>query len=525
MKRKILVLIVLALAYVFAQAREISRAEKIAYQTKPAVVRILSVVQGVVAYEGENQPGEEKVVLGTLGSGFLVNPQGYILTATPAVEVVKVAGEDPQGIKDKLVLKFVARKLQEENLELTRENFDLWVKEHQPRVTEMKVRAEVFLSNSEKFNYRIKKISPLKGGGNGLVILKIERDNCPVLFLGDSSSLVKDQVVWAVGYPAVVDFWTPGSEFEKIQIQPTLTRGVISALNVDYDGLKVIRADVALTPGNSGGPVVNEAARVVGVVFFSQGFRDPFSGEPQTPSSVNFLIPVNLAKEFLSGAGIKYNVSSEFTTAYNKLLQAYWKGDYFKAKELMAQVLSYMKGQPDLEKLQAEILRQTSKVPFLSRMWKKHRILVVLGGLALLFLLWLLLKGFGSGQKSGSSDLPLKQKGSSSEEKAGGLETEAAGWVEIFVKGEKIGEEVIPTGGAIIGRDPARARIVINQPIVSKVHCKIVPQEGGVFLVVDLNSTNGTYVEGNRISQEVVPAGQPIQLGKRGDVILVLKKG
>lgn len=90
-----------------------------------------------------------------------------------------------------------------------------------------------------------------------LAILKIYSDGYSVARLGDASQLQIGQFVVAIGNP--------------YGYQHTVTAGVVSALGrtlrtqsgrlVD----NVIQSDAALNPGNSGGPMINTDAEVVGV--------------------------------------------------------------------------------------------------------------------------------------------------------------------------------------------------------------------------------------------------------------------
>ena len=67
--------------------------------------------------------------------------------------------------------------------------------------------------------------------------------------------------------------------------------------------------------------------------------------------------------------------------------------------------------------------------------------------------------------------------------------------------------------GHTIGRSPD-ADVVIDDPYASEFHARVESNEGGT-LVHDLGSTNGTYVNGRRISAPT-PAGQgdTVQIGK-----------
>lgn len=57
--------------------------------------------------------------------------------------------------------------------------------------------------------------------------------------------------------------------------------------------------------------------------------------------------------------------------------------------------------------------------------------------------------------------------------------------------------------------------IVINDPKVSRVHCQIVQFDNGTFGVVDFGSTNGTFVNGQRVHGQVAL--------KKGDKVQVVK--
>ena len=53
----------------------------------------------------------------------------------------------------------------------------------------------------------------------------------------------------------------------------------------------------------------------------------------------------------------------------------------------------------------------------------------------------------------------------------------------------------------------------IPEPSVSSHHCEVVLR-GDEILVRDLNSTNGTYVSGERITEATVKPGQILRLGQ-----------
>jgi S1-C subfamily serine protease len=69
----------------------------------------------------------------------------------------------------------------------------------------------------------------------------------------------------------------------------TVTRGIVSGIR-DFEGLKWIQSDAAVSPGNSGGPLVDENGRVVGITTLGIGGQ----------SGLNLFVPVAGALAFLS---------------------------------------------------------------------------------------------------------------------------------------------------------------------------------------------------------------------------------
>lgn len=73
-------------------------------------------------------------------------------------------------------------------------------------------------------------------------------------------------------------------------------------------------------------------------------------------------------------------------------------------------------------------------------------------------------------------------------------------------------QEVELLGHNTLGRHPNNTVQVLDR-IVSKEHCHVDMIEGGRFILRDLGSLNGTYVNGERVGERVLNAGDEIMLG------------
>ncbi|MDF9787462.1 serine protease Do [Polynucleobacter sphagniphilus] len=85
-----------------------------------------------------------------------------------------------------------------------------------------------------------------------VAVVKIEAHDLPKLPLGDSSKVRVGEWVLAIGSP--------------FGLENSVTAGIVSAKSRDTgDYLPFIQTDVAVNPGNSGGPLLNTAGQVIGI--------------------------------------------------------------------------------------------------------------------------------------------------------------------------------------------------------------------------------------------------------------------
>jgi len=115
-----------------------------------------------------------------------------------------------------------------------------------------------------------------------IAILKIEGLNkCNHLTMAQSSDVAVGKSVFALGHPIGLDV--------------TITGGMISALNRSFVSHssdlyhRLIQTDVAIFPGNSGGPIINLQGKVIGVNTFKTKYG----------TGLSFAIPISIIQPLM----------------------------------------------------------------------------------------------------------------------------------------------------------------------------------------------------------------------------------
>ena len=98
----------------------------------------------------------------------------------------------------------------------------------------------------------------------------------------------------------------------------------------------------------------------------------------------------------------------------------------------------------------------------------------------------------------------------------------------MILKDERRGKDLtVGPDGARLGRDPT-LELVFDEgdDVVSALHCRVVKHDDGAWWLEDLGSTNGTWLNGQRITAPVkLETGSRFSLGQRGPVLKVVLPG
>lgn len=313
--------------------------EDISNLTKPAVVRIYNHISGkaVIPYFDVNWAKLEVIFPGTKtpielpvdeylsGSGFIVSPNGYVVTNAHVVSAQhfkRLIAQQLMSLKFLSILKnpvelakldsvLLAKVVNKADAQQFGEQLALDLGD--------KLADKIILSNSGK----IVVLNP-KSTGNKLseliekgfvasvvsvndkafedekdvAILKISESRLPSLNLSDSKSLDVGNKIYVYGFPS------SGQFNAKDILEPSFAQGGINGLkDSKTKSFKVYQTDAKISPGSSGGPLINGDGEVAGIVTFA-------SAGGQVGDSFAFAIPIRLAKEILNSQKVSMEEGS-----------------------------------------------------------------------------------------------------------------------------------------------------------------------------------------------------------------------
>jgi hypothetical protein len=400
------------------------------------------------------------------GSGFVINDEGIVATNNHVV--------DPRGLPKGVKLAAIVVP-------------DGGFEENQLR------RAEVLWASPE-VDLALIKVDGLK------------RPPVVISTLGPDVAPEQGDDVYAVGFPGAADAGgTSGL------IKSTLTSGVVGKLLVGRADPKekdrpIIQHNAAVNPGNSGGPLFNECNEVIGINTFvpssqmeivKEGERVTASGA--AISGIYFSPHISTLVEVLKSKNITFTGSDQKCVA---------------APPGQSPMIYVYIGV-------AALLAAASMVLALRR--PRERVVQVVETYSQM----LRRKGGSAAAAAARRDGAIGAGPA-----AGGAPAPEAGWVLSGFDAEgrtvrvTIGDTQLARAqkGLVIGRQRSLAELLLTDGSVSRRHARVVPLDGGIG-IIDLNSSNGTMIDGRRLAPYADPV--PLRAGDSltlGDVRLKLSR-
>ncbi|MEI6101310.1 MAG: trypsin-like peptidase domain-containing protein [Eubacteriales bacterium] len=302
-----------------------------------------------------------------VGSGFIVTPDGYIVTNAHVVTTDETAMKvqfasdttkeivdtDIQGLVDSLTKTYKVSPTDDQIQKFYNMYYDFYASNMQ--VSNLKGDFQCLMGNvspGSDVSAKALTMDLRKKGepipGKDIAILKIDKANLPTVTLGDDAALKTGDQVYAMGYPAITTVNSDVLNIEQAISEPTLTSGIISAKKQMSGGWSVLQTDADIHGGNSGGPLFNSKGEVIGINTF--GMIDKSGAES---SGSNFAIPISIAKQFLNELNVK-PAESDFTKQYIQAVNLYNKNDYKGALEILRTINEINPGYPVIADLLSE---------------------------------------------------------------------------------------------------------------------------------------------------------------------------
>jgi S1-C subfamily serine protease len=353
--RLLAVIVVTLAAPLAATAQPALSLQEALLRAKPAVALIVAEVGGEVAVRCSAGAGVTKVTpppFRETGTGWFVGSSGWLVTNA---HVVSSAHRPPSFI----VSERSARAIREAcpgNAETA---------SARPVV---EASLSVLLPNGFKLPATVVKYSaPAVAGqmsAQDLALLRIEASDMPTLRLGDSASLQIGDSIHIVGFPGVV----LGHELlnASAKMEASITNGAVSGFREDRANQPVIQTDAPAAWGNSGGPALDEAGDVVGVLTLASMGADADGALVQ---GFNFVIPSAAVARFLEGTPLPRGDTSRFNAAWYPGLYYYFLGNHRRARGYLAEANRLVPELPDVRRVIADNEARLKLQPWLP--WRR----------------------------------------------------------------------------------------------------------------------------------------------------------
>jgi len=351
----------------FAQRR--ATVQEALLRVTPAVVLVAAEVSSEVTLDcGAGPVKITPPVFRETGTGWFIDERGWLMTnghvVQPAYEpprwlanqqaqravttaclpgVLKRMGLQPGDAPDRE--EAAKRKLLDTVLPTTKVNL-------QPRVFVVTAKGRV--------EAEVKKYSPPVNemSGRDLALLKVPGEDYPVLGLADSKAVQTGDPVHIIGFPGVV--LSHELLNQSGMIEASVTNGGVSGFKQDRNNNTVIQTDAPASWGNSGGPVVDDRGKVVGLLTFVSLAPGPEGGIVQ---GFNFVIPSAAVTDFVRDTPVKLDGASKFNDVWYAGLRGFFTDDWTGALRRFEQADKIHPNLPDVRRMLVEAREKVKNPP------------------------------------------------------------------------------------------------------------------------------------------------------------------
>ena len=273
-----------------------------------------------------------------------------------------------------------------------------------------------------------------------------------------------------IGYPGIADV------FDTSTIEPTLTSGIVGRIYPTPRGgdlLYIVQHSAEINGGNSGGPLLDKCGRVVGINTWSpkQYIRKDLS--LQTSDGVFFSSFASELLPVLKQKNVDVIIDEKICSPHNDALSS------------------------------------------------NNMVMFAIGGLIVILLIVIILKKPRQAvvqAMNRTSDTVFRRtpKKPSIKKNTGpvnSIQFTGSGAFSEYFMGVEAEEMRSMPAGLLIGKDKNKATFAIDDDRISRVHARLF-MENGSFVIEDNGSTNGTFVNGRKITRAtMLSTGDKLKIG------------
>jgi len=249
---------------------------------------------------------------------------------------------------------------------------------------ELKPSLFILMANGFRLPAKVVKYSPPVTSqpgamsGRDLALLEVEAAEMPAFRLARSRHAKIGDPVHILGYPGVV--LTHELLNSTAKVEASVTNGAISGFKQDVQNQPVIQTDAPAAWGNSGGPVVDAAGLVIGVLTFVSLAPGP---EGALVQGFNFIIPADAVRAFLADTSADLVDQGPFNAHWHAGLRKFFSGDYRGALGGFQAADRLQPEFPDIRRLMAEAEERIKNPPPRPFPWREALAALGVGILAL----------------------------------------------------------------------------------------------------------------------------------------------
>jgi S1-C subfamily serine protease len=286
-------------------------------------------------------------------SGFVVNPDGYVVTAGHCVDPGEegARGTALEYATGWLIDQGWARR--SDAAYLLQEGHGYWTVEGSEKGSDpdLAIRAQwgVAAGGLKAGKAEPARVVEAQSWSDGdVAVLKVEESDLASILMAPTDDVDVGTPVLSVGYPGSTDQVTDQT------LEPTYKDGQINSEKTRSGGLlPVYEMSAALSGGMSGGPTVDLEGHVIGINSFN------ISGETE---AFNYITPVSLVSEMLARNGVT-NELGPIDEAYQAGVDAFYAGDLQVAVDSFDQVLALAPTHQQAQEMKVEATKLLAEQP------------------------------------------------------------------------------------------------------------------------------------------------------------------